>query len=188
MLAEGTKSSNIFTTTGIAVSAAVLVLALAGFAIVTTVKDSILRDSDRTPRGERLAIYREILSGWLDDGKGKVYLQVQADPLFLSEPNDRNCEAELDLESASNTEIGRFRKGDLSFLGVENLVLLEPGQSGVGEPNLRLSEIRFDKAHRQAIVAFSYSCNQNCSRVQVAFLEKQNGQWKRTRDCIDSNM
>jgi hypothetical protein len=48
-----------------------------------------------------------------------------------------------------------------------------------------LSEIRFDKQHKHAIVSYGFYCGSLCGNGGAVVLEKVDGAWRRKSQCGD---
>ena len=108
------------------------------------------------------------------------------------------------MNQLSPTLVHRFRPQDLSQLGSAKINLVDPerqakevaendpektigkGRSiedavrnGFAHGLVTLSEIRFDKDHKHAIVSYGFYCGSLCGNGGAMVLEKVNGSWQR---------
>jgi hypothetical protein len=134
--------------------------------------------SDKPLTAEQLAIYHEVLKGWMDDGKQAVHLAIETVPL---EEDAKSCIKGVRLEEIDGTTIHRFRQEDLPQLGSAKISLVDPDaqareiekndpdtaicngksvdeavQNGFAHGLVTLSEIRFDQRHELAIVWYGF--------------------------------
>jgi hypothetical protein len=167
--------------------------------------------SDQPLTAEQLAIYREVLHGWMENEVSTINLSVQtvpltADGLFGYE----GCDKGLELETAAPDVVHRFRAADLAQLGSGKISLVDPqrGSKEVAENDpgktiregrsiedavrngfdhglVTLSEIRFNKGHTKAMVSFRFLCGSLCGNGGSVVLEKTDGGWKRGSRCHD---
>ena len=167
--------------------------------------------SDGALTAEQLAVYRAVLHGWMDDGKQTVNLAVQTVPLETSGPlGDEDCEKGLDLEPASPAVVHRFRKEDLAQLGSNKIGLVDPEKhrkeiadsdpekamrkgipvdeavrNAFAHGLVTMSEMRFDKEHKLAVVSYGFYCGSLCGNGGTVVMEKRNGAWTRKSHCHD---
>ncbi len=139
-------------------------------------------------------------------------LAIQTVPLGdTGSAADESCCKGLDLEPASPTIVHRFRQQDLAQLGPSRtLTLVDPDQqkqdvrnndpektvgdgrtiedavrNGFAHGLVTLSEIRFDKGHKHAIVSYGFYCGSLCGNGGTLVLEKMDGVWQRKSRCGD---
>jgi hypothetical protein len=195
-----------------ALSSAVLVvgaLTVAGPAVGQESHDFKPTVSNQPLSGEQLAIYKIILHGWMDDGKGSFNLGIETVPLELDGPSGgESCAKGLELEAASPRVVHRFRSQDIAQLGSGKAVLVdreeqgrevskndpentmrrgasveETVKNGFAHGLVTLSEIRFDVKHEHAIVWYGFVCGGLCGNGGTVVLEKKGGIWKRGKAC-----
>jgi hypothetical protein len=166
--------------------------------------------SEKPLTAEQIAIYRPILSQWMREGWNSVNLAVQTVPLDATGPSgDSECAKGLDLEPAL-AEVHRFRAADLAKLGSGNIALVDPDRqrdevrendpertvgkgksieeavnNGFAHGLFTLSEIRFDKEHKLAIVSYGFFCGSLCGNGGTMVLEKTGAGWSRKKSCHD---
>ncbi len=205
----GLPAGQRFVTMGIRLVA--LVLATAGLAFGQEPPNAKPKVSDRPLTAEQLAVYRAVLPRMMDDDKQTINLAVQTVPLETSGPTgDEDCEKGLDLEPASPAVVHRFRKEDLPQLGRNKIGLVDaekqrkevadndPEKSiqrglsiedavrnGFAHGLVTLSEIRFDKEHKFAVVSYSFFCGSLCGNGGTMVVEKRDGAWTRKSRCRD---
>ncbi|MGA2635170.1 MAG: hypothetical protein ABSF16_13125 [Terracidiphilus sp.] len=188
----------------------VLVLAAAGFAAGQDDQQPKLKVSDKPLTAEQLAVYRVVLGSWMAQEMPALNLSIQTVPLGDTGPTaDQSCFKRLDLEPASPAIVHRFRQQDLAQLGPSRtLTLVDPDrqkqevrsndpEKTVGEGRTiedavsngfahglaTLSEIRFDKQHKHAIVSYGFFCGSLCGNGGALVLEKVDGVWQRKSRC-----
>ena len=189
---------------------AVMMLALAGFAAGQRSTDAKPKVSDKPLTAEQLAVYRVVLGSWMAQEMPALNLAVETVPLGeTGAAADESCSKGLDLESASPTVVHRFRQQDLAKLGPSRtLTLVDPDlqrqevqkndpektfgdgrsiedavQNGFDHGLATLSEIRFDKGHKHAIVSYGFYCGSLCGNGGALVLEKIDGVWQRKSRC-----
>jgi hypothetical protein len=188
-----------------------LLIGFAGLAAAQEFAETKPKVSDQPLTAEQLAIYRTVLHGWMENEVSAINLSIQtvpltADGLFGYE----GCDKGLELEPAAPGVVHRFRAADLTQLGSGKISLVDPergnkevadndpgktireGRSiedavrnGFAHGLVTLSEIRFDKEHKKAIVSFSFFCGSLCGNGGTVVLEKTDGGWKRGSRCHD---
>jgi hypothetical protein len=168
--------------------------------------------SEKALTAEELAVYRVVLSAWMDNGKGRhaVHLSVETMPFLLSDM-DLNCGKSLEMTEGSVGEVHRFRAEDVKFLAPSKVELVDPeaqlkevaendphknihkgtsiGEAvanGFAHGLTRLGEIHFDKEHTHAIVAYDFSCGATCGNGSTVILEKKDGVWGIRSHCSTS--
>jgi len=160
---------------------------------------------------EQLAVYQVLLHDWIDDGKTAINLSTQTAPFpSTGEFDATGCGKGLDLVPLAPAGTHRFRTVDVPQLGSGTLALVDPLRQakdvdandpeksiGKGMPIedavdngfahglVTLSEIRFDKAHKHAIVSYSFRCGGLCGHGGAIQLEKVDGAWQRKSQCSD---
>ncbi len=190
---------------------AVLVLAGMGLAVGQEPPNAKPKVSDRPLTAEQLAVYRVVLHGWMDAELQTINLAVETVPLETSGPTgDEDCEKGLDLEPASPGVVHRFRQEDLPQLGRGKIGLVDAEKqrkevadndpektiqrglsiedavrNGFAHGLVTLSEIRFDKEHKFAVVSYSFVCGSLCGNGGTMVLEKRDGAWTRKSRCRD---
>jgi hypothetical protein len=186
---------------------AVVLIAAVSFAAAQGSKPKV---SDKPLSAEQLAIYRSILGEWMRHGWSSVNLAVQTVPLDATGPSgDSECAKGLELETTT-PELHRFRTADLAKLGSDNIALVDPDRqrdevrendpertagkgksiedavsNGFAHGLFTLSEIRFDKQHKLAIVSYGFFCGSLCGNGGTFVLEKTDSGWSRRKRCND---
>jgi hypothetical protein len=166
--------------------------------------------SEKPLTADQLAIYRSVLSQWMREGWSSVNLAVQTVPLDDTGPSgDSECAKGLDLEPAL-AEVHRFRMPDLAKLGSGNIALVDPDRqrdevrendpertvgkgksiedavsNGFAHGLFTLSEIRFDKEHKLAVISYGFFCGSLCGNGGTVVLEKTDTGWSRRKHCHD---
>jgi hypothetical protein len=193
-----------------AASLAMLMLALAGSAIAQNDQEAKLKISDKPLTAEQLAVYRVVLGSWMAQEMPALNLAIQTVPLGDTGPTvDEGCTKGLDLEPASPNVVHRFRQQDLAKLGPSRtLTLVDPDRqrqevrnndpektvgdgrtiedavsNGFAHGLATLSEVRFDKGHKHAIVSYGFYCGMLCGNGGILVLEKVDGVWQRKSRC-----
>jgi hypothetical protein len=188
-----------------------LMLYFAGLAVAQEAVDAKPKVSDQPLTAEQLAVYRTVLHGWMENELSAINLSVQTVPLTTSGLfGYEGCDKGLELEPASPSVVHRFRSADLPQLGSDKIGLVDPerqrrevadndprktigeGRSiedavrnGFAHSLITLSEIRFDKEHKHAIVSYGFFCGSLCGNGGTVVLEKVDGAWQRKSHCSD---
>jgi hypothetical protein len=188
---------------------AVLLIVFAGSAAAQEAAETKPKVSDQPLTAEQLAVYREVLHGWMENEVSTINLSIQTVPFPISGALDAgDCGKELELEPIVPGVIHRFRPVDLPQLGSDKIGLVDPerqqrevadndpgktigeGRSiedavrnGFAHGLVTVSEIRFDKAHKHAIVSYSFFCGSLCGNGGTVILEKVEGGWQRKSQC-----
>jgi hypothetical protein len=114
----------------------------------------------------------------------------------------------LDLEPVVPGIVHRFQPADLPQLGSDKIGLVDPerqrkevaendpgktigeGRSiedavrnGFAHGLVTVSEIRFDKEHKHAIIFYGFYCGSLCGNGGTVILEKVDGAWQRKSQC-----
>ncbi len=187
-----------------------LVLAAAGLAAGQDDQQAKPKVSDKPLTAEQLAVYRVVLGNWMAQEMPALNLAIQTVPLGETGPaGDEECVKGLDLEPATPTIVHRFRQQDLAQLGPSRtLTLVDPDRqkqevrnndpektvgngrtiedavrNGFAHGLATLSEIRFDKGHKHAIVSYGFFCGSLCGNGGALVLEKIDGVWQRKSRC-----
>jgi hypothetical protein len=186
-------------------------IALACASLAAAGQQAESRVSPRPLTAERLAVYRAVLHGWMENEVRVVNLSDKTVPIQTSGlMSAEGCDKGLDLEPVSPSLIHRFRTQDLPQLGSDKIVLVDPEQqtkeiaendpertigkgrsiedavrNGFEHGLVTLSEIRFSKDHNFAIVAYGFRCGGLCGNGGTAVLEKKDGVWQRKSQCHD---
>jgi hypothetical protein len=195
-----------------AVGLVVLVLAAAGIASGQDDQKPKPKVSNKPLTAEQLSVYRVVLGRWMAEEMPALNLAVQTVPLEQTGPfGDEGCEKGLDLEPATPAVVHRFRQQDLAQLGPgrtytlvdkdqqEQEVRSNDPEKTIGngrtiEDAVRnafshglatLSEIRFDKGHKHAIVSYGFFCGSLCGNGGTIVLEKIDGSWQPKSNCHD---
>lgn len=190
---------------------AALVLVFAGLAAAREAAESKPKVSDQPLTAEQLAVYRVVLHGWMENEVSAINLSVQTISFPTSGAFDAgDCGKDLDLEPVVPTVVHRFRPADLQQLGSDKIVLVDPEQgiravaendpgktiregrsiedavrNGFAHGLVTVSEIRFDKGHKHAIVSYSFFCGSLCGNGGTVVLEMIDGAWQRKSRCHD---
>jgi hypothetical protein len=165
--------------------------------------------SDQPLSAEQVAVYRTVLAEWGGGEKLSVNLAAltyqQSDSDFGS---DKACASKYGME-APGSEVHRIRAEDVAMLGPEEIRLIDPDRGAADvkkndpEKGMRVgmsvddavrngfnhglfsfSEIRFNKGHTRAMVAYSFVCGGLCGNGSTVVLEKQrDGGWKQVTIC-----
>jgi hypothetical protein len=158
-------------------------------------------------RDEQFAIYKAVLNSWMSREITHVNLAARTDLLDMTA--DESCGRKLKLEPESKL-VHQFRSADLVRLGSgsDKITLVDPrrGQKDVEENDpehtmgslksvdaavdnafahglFTLSEIRFDKEHKHAIVSYSFECGRLCGSGNTLILEKLDTGWRQSKQC-----
>lgn len=167
--------------------------------------------SEKPLTAEQLSIYRSVLGNWMEGELSTVNLSIQTVLLDSSGPFDEGeCAKGLDLEPEQPAVVHRFRVQDLPRLGSRNIVLVDPDRqrkevadndpertihdgksiedavnNGFAHGLVTLSEIRFSKDHKLAIVSYGFFCGSLCGNGGTVVLEKTDTGWRRKTRCSD---
>jgi hypothetical protein len=180
-------------------------LSIALYAVTAHAQSDKPKVSEQPLTAEQLAIYREILKDWMNDGKHPVHLAIFTTPL---ENDAENCDKKIVLEKVDPNLIHRFRTEDLPSLGLKNIGLVDPDaqnkevrendpgkaisqgksvdeavKNGFAHGLVTLSEIRFDPKHEHAIVWYGFRCGGLCGNGGTVILDKKDGKWFQRRPC-----
>jgi len=196
----------------IAICVAMLAILTVATAAAQQTQDSKIKVSDKPLSAEQLAVYRAVLAGWMGQDVPAMNLAIQTEPLEEQGPEgDADCAKGLDLEPASPGVVHRFRQEDLPQLGSgRTFTLVDPDRgrkevenndpekgirngtsiddavrNGFAHGLTTLSEIRFDKQHKVAIVSYGFRCGGLCGNGGTVVLIKTDGAWKRKSSCQD---
>jgi hypothetical protein len=190
---------------------ALLVLLAVRLASGQQAQESKAKVSDQQLTAEQLAVYRVVLHGWMENEVSAINLSVQTIPFPTSGAFDAgDCGTDLELEPVVPGVVHRFRPADLLQLGSDKIGLVDPerqrnevaendpgktigeGRSiedavrnGFAHGLVTLSEIRFDKAHKHAVVSYSFFCGSLCGNGGTVIIEKVDGAWQRKSRCSD---
>jgi hypothetical protein len=95
--------------------------------------------SDQPLSADQLAIYRAILGGWMDNGKGThaVHLAIQTTPFHLDDM-DADCGKGLQMNEGTEGEAHRFRQQDLPALRSGQM---KPDTIRLVEPEAQAKEV-----------------------------------------------
>lgn len=194
---------------GIAALFAALVLVFAGLTAAQEAAESKPKASDQPLTAEQLAVYRMVLHGWMENEVSTINLSVQTIPFPTSGAFDAgDCGKDLNLEPVEPGIVHRFRPADLPQLGSDKIGLVDPerqrnavaendpgktigeGRSiedavrnGFAHGLVTVSEIRFDKEHKHAIISYGFYCGSLCGNGGTVILEKVDGAWRRKSRC-----
>jgi hypothetical protein len=204
-IAQGRRLNGLF------VRMMVVILAAAGLAAAQEAAETKPKVSDQPLTAEQLAVYRVVLHGWMENEVSVINLSIQTVPFPTSGAFDAgDCGKGLDLEAVAPGVVHRFRPADLPQLGSDKIGLVDPerqrnevaendpgktigeGRSiedavrnGFAHGLVTVSEIRFDKQHKHAIVSYSFFCGSLCGNGGTVVLEKADGAWRRKSRCSD---
>jgi hypothetical protein len=193
---------------GFIASCALVVQLTLSLAVGLESKEVKPRVSDKPLATEQLAVYRAFLETWYGSEKAAINLSVETNMLQDSgQFSGEGCLKGLNLEENAG-DVHRFRTEDLPQLGPFSFRLVDsekqrrevadndPGKAihngtsvddavrnGFSHALFTLSEIRFDKDHTHAVVAYSFVCGELCGNGGIATLEKKNGAWHRQGTC-----
>jgi len=188
-----------------------LMLFFAGLAAAQEAAEAMPKVSDQPLTAEQLAVYRTVLHGWMENELSAINLSIQTVPLAASGLfGYEGCDKGLELEPATPGVVHRFRPADLPQLGSDKIGLVDPerqqrevadndpgktigeGRSiedavrnGFAHGLITVSEIRFDKAHKHAIVSYGFFCGSLCGNGGTVILEKVDGAWQRKSRCSE---
>ena len=157
---------------------------------------------------DEIAVYRAFLAAYPNRSGGRLRLGNRTLPLDLSERRHaHDCLGNIVLEKP-----GPFRSTgrslDPAVIAGRDAVLVDPewrpsaataeaarGSSGIALPGedtipgaylngvLRLSEVAFDRAHRYAVLQYSFICGGLCGQGATYVFLKVDGRWGRARNC-----
>jgi hypothetical protein len=187
----------------------VVILVAAGLAAAQEAAETKPKVSDQPLTAEQLAVYRTVLHGWMENEVSVINLAVQTIPYPTSGAFDAgDCGKDLELEPVVPGIVHRFRPADLPQMGSDKIGLVDlerqsrevaendPGKTigegrsiedavrnGFAHGLVRVSEIRFDKQHKHAIVSYSFLCGSLCGNGGTVVLEKSDGTWQRKSQC-----
>lgn len=188
---------------------AALVIVFACLAAAQEAAETRPKVSDQPLTAEQLVVYRVVLHGWMENEVSAINLSIQTIPFPTSGAFDAgDCGKELDLELVVPGIVHRFHPADLQQLGSDKIGLVDaerqrhevvendPGKTigegrsiedavrnGFAHGLVTLSEIRFDKEHKHAIVSYSFFCGSLCGNGSTVILEKVDGAWRRKSQC-----
>jgi hypothetical protein len=191
----------------------IAVLALVGVALASGqhARPARSKAKDVPLSAEQLAVYQVVLHDWIDDGKTTANLSTQTVPFPLSGAFDASaCGKGLDLEPSAPGASHRFRTTDVVQLGSGTVALVDPLRqakevdandpekaiakgmaiedavaNGFAHGLVTVSEIRFDKGHKHALVSYSFRCGNLCGHGGAVQLEKVDGVWQHKSQCGD---
>jgi hypothetical protein len=192
-----------------AVCLAFLTLAAVGLTDGQQAQETKPRVSDKPLTAEQIAVYKVVLHGWMDKELSTVNLSIQTVSFPTSGAFDASgCGKDLDLESVEPEVVHRFRAADMAQLSSGKVSLVDPDRqrkevadndpektirkgksieeavrNGFAHGLVTLSEIRFDKEHKHAIVSYSFFCGSLCGNGGAVILEKIDGAWQRKSQC-----
>jgi len=145
-----------------------------------------------------LSSYRTLLKPEYRDMLAKnFYLEDETDPLDIGELKcGRGCLKGIDLEAVPREEVPTVhRLIEQKWLPshVKSARSVKCTDSPLPKSNvcwqtegaLSITEIRFDKRHRHALVGLGVHCGIQCGWGQVLLLEKVNGHWHRRGVCLE---
>lgn len=175
----------------------------------TPAQDTQPRVSDQPLTSEQLTVYRFVLGNWMRGELGTVNLSIQTEPLQSDGPfGEGDCAKGVDLEPASPGVVHRFHPQDISQLGSGKIVLVDPDRqrrevadndpertmqsgksiedavrNGFAHGLVTLSEIRFSKDHKLALISYGFFCGSLCGNGGTVILEKTEAGWRRKTQC-----
>jgi hypothetical protein len=193
----------------IVVCFAALMIVFTGQAAAQESAETKPKVSDTPLTAEQLAVYRTVLHGWMENEVSTINLSILTIPFPTSGAFDAgDCGKDLELEPVMSGIVHRFQPADLAQLGSDKIVLVDPerqqrevsendpgktigeGRSiedavrnGFAHGLITVSEIRFDKAHKHAIVFYGFRCGGLCGNGGTVILEKVEGAWQRKSLC-----
>jgi hypothetical protein len=161
---------------------------------------------------DEVAIYRAVLQQYISRGSGSLNVAATTYPLDptsgMNHLSDSECLQGIQLENLAGVSRS-FHDLTPEVLPAKNMKLVNPTQQGktvrANDPDktirggksvdsavsqafatamFSMSEIAFDKEHRNAVVAYRFWCGSLCGNGATLVLEKVGGQWKVTnRNC-----
>lgn len=194
---------------GVFIRFVIVLLAAAGLAAAQEAAETKPKVSDQPLTAEQLAVYQVVLRGWMENEVSTINLSIRTVPFPTSGAFDASdCGKGLELEQVVPGVVHRFRPADLPQLGSDKIVLVDPEQqrkkvvkndpgktigegrsiedavrNGFAHGLVTVSEIRFDKEHKHAIVSYSFFCGSLCGNGGTVVLEKIDGAWRRKSQC-----
>lgn len=168
-----------------------------------------LKVSNQPLTVEQISVYRTVLQLQMEDNKMNVNLAVRTEPLRTEGPSDdQDCAKGYEMEAVSPRKVHRFRETDLTQLLPGRITLVDAEKqrrevkendpenalhngasvddavrNGFAHGLLTLSEINFDKAHKHAIVSYSFVCGGLCGNGETILLEKVGDEWQSKGHC-----
>lgn len=173
-------------------------------ALADAAPDKVVRESSVLSADE-ITIYEAVLERWNSKSSKPLNLSNRTTPLDRN-ISDCECLKGMDVQSlAKATRSFRFlTRGDLPSRTIRLVDaelqtaivrdndphnLMRKGVSVDAAVNnafknglFELSEIAFDKAHRRAIVSYSFVCGSLCGNGGVWLFEKVDGVWKKSEN------
>lgn len=139
----------------------------------------------RTPlSADEIAVYKAVLQQHISRDSGSLNVSVTTYPLDPTSPMNHLSESEclqgIRLENLAEVSHS-FHDLTPEVLPAKNIKLV-----GFATALFSMSEIAFDKEHRNAVVSYSFRCGPRCGYGATLALEKLGSQWKKTkRNCGD---
>lgn len=160
------------------------------------------RRDERTVRAEELAVYRSLLSDWIQSGHRQINLVSIPMPLDVAE-----CES--GISRGDSRDIGKLVSSDIAQLKTDRIQLLDIetsidpsrrdevtrnvkrgapmsggilGQIGDGSV-LTFSTVLFDSSHQRAIAGYRYWCGGDCGHGKTLLLERRGDEWAVSKFC-----
>ena len=155
---------------------------------------------------DEIAIYKEVLQQWIKAEETSLNVSLQTYPLDpFSEAESMSCGCLKNFDAEVLAVISHsFHKLPRRILPRRNMRLVdmdENSRSGASDtrsstgtgsaPNIAiadiasgvfyLSEIAFDRAHRHALVSYSFWCGMLCGSGMTIVFEKIGAEWRRAK-------
>jgi hypothetical protein len=155
---------------------------------------------------EELAVYRAFLQSWFEDSKASINLSIRTEESDEG-LGEEHCFEGVAMEPASGGP-RVFRAEDLLLLGPYRFHLVDPREheklvkqndpeNGIGKGRdvdaavengfahglFTLGEVRFNRSHTLAVIAFRFHCGMLCGHGGTVLLKKVNGVWRRKEMC-----
>jgi hypothetical protein len=162
---------------------------------------------------DEVAVYKAFLRQYQSEGRGRINVSARTFPLDPDDhsshlSNDSECLRGIRMEGLDEAS-RRFHDLTQEVLPANNLRLVDPGSQlkvvhksdpernirsrksvqkavadAVANGLLSLSDIAFDKAHRHAVIRYSFHCGSLCGHGYTLVFEKIGDTWKKTdRTC-----
>lgn len=180
-----------------------LLLLTATFAVVAA--QQMNTNMTRTPLSEeQIAVYRAFLGHYQDGAHGVVNLANKTTSLELSASDQESCAKGIELQGLtklrstdpqlspevvagrnfklveSNEQASAVRNNDPSDTIRAGKSVKDAVEAAFASGLLELSEIAFDRAHRYAVLNFSFSCGRLCGHGGTLVFRKVKGRWEQT--------
>ncbi len=154
---------------------------------------------------DAIAVYRAFLAQYDNGAPGQVNLADRTVALEVSE-HDQGCVKGIEFEDLAEAQSRIHRLSPDVFAENKKVRLVDPkvqmaevkrndpGEAirrgkrvedavgaGFAAGYLELSEIAFDKSHRQAVLTYGFYCGALCGHGGILVFENVGGQWKRSK-------